>query len=780
MGRHASNEGRLEWSRSEGLRARGLAGQVEVMEPRTLLSGFRASYEVVQDWGSGLQAEITIENTTGQAIRGWVLEFDYPGMIDSLWNGTFVRQEGGRYSVMNPTWNDTIPSGRSVSFGFVARPGEGIPASGFSLNGTPMEGDSTPQMPAISVGDVRVIEGDGAVRFVVSLDRAGAEVIRVDYGTGDGTATAGSDYVSTSGTLTFAPGEVVKEVVVAILDDDLVEGEEAFRLSLAGPVGASLARAEGLATVGDNDVLPPPPVSGDLMVTYRVTQDWGSGFQGELTLSNQGETPVEDWSFAFAFDGTINSLWDGRIVSQDGNRFTVTHAGWNGTIAAGGEARIGFTASPGGGSVAPYGFSIDSDGGIEPGANRVPVAIDDTVVVRTGNPIRVNVLANDTDPDGDRLVVASVEPPANGSVVVNQDGTITYASKDGFVGTDHFAYVVSDGRGGEATGTVSVTVLDSVPIEQPSRRFDPYVDMTLFPTYNLAETVQTQGVTHFSLAFIVADAQNRPSWGGYEAYAINGSDFDLGIRAQLAQVRRLGGDVTVSFGGANGRELAEAITEVNALKDAYRSVVDAYDLTSIDLDIEGAALAHRTSVDRRSEALASLQQELAAEGRRLDIWLTLPVLPSGLTPDGVYVVQSALNRGVDLAGVNVMAMNYGGSAAPNPDGKTGDYAIMAAQSLHGQLRNLYGPSLSDEELWGKVGLTPMIGRNDVVTEVFDQQEAREVVAFAREVGVGRLSFWSLHRDRENPNGVISYVEPTSSSIEQDPYEFTRIFLDYLN
>jgi chitinase len=304
--------------------------------------------------------------------------------------------------------------------------------------------------------------------------------------------------------------------------------------------------------------------------------------------------------------------------------------------------------------------------------------------------------------------------------------------------------------------------------------------MTLFPTYNLAETMRSQGVTHFSLAFIVADARNRPSWGGFEANAVNGSEFDLGIREQLAQVRALGGDVTVSFGGANGRELAEAITDVNALKDAYRAVVDAYDLTSIDLDIEGAALAHRSSVDRRSEALARLQQELAAEGRRLDIWLTLPVLPSGLTPDGVYVVQSALNRGVDLAGVNVMTMNYGSSAAPDPDGRTGDFAIMAAQSLHGQLRNLYGPSLSDEELWGKVGLTPMIGRNDVVTEVFDQQEAREVAAFAREVGVGRLSFWSLQRDRENPNGVISYVEPTSSSIEQDPYEFTRIFLDYLN
>ena len=231
----------------------------------------------------------------------------------------------------------------------------------------------------------------------------------------------------------------------------------------------------------------------------------------------------------------------------------------------------------------------------------------------------------------------------------------------------------------------------------------------------------------------------------------------------------------VSFGGAANQELALVITNVSALQAAYQSVIDAYGLTYIDFDVEGAAVGDKASIDRRNQAIAGLQQAAAAEGRQLFVSYTLPVLPTGLTADGVYVVQSAINHGVDVGLINIMAMDYGDGAAPNPSGKMGDYAIQAANSLYTQLNSLYGSAKSEQQLWSMVGVTPMIGLNDITTETFDQQEARELVAFAEAKGIGRLSMWSLNRDQQNPNGKLGYVDNTSSSLLQDPFEFSQIF-----
>ncbi len=231
----------------------------------------------------------------------------------------------------------------------------------------------------------------------------------------------------------------------------------------------------------------------------------------------------------------------------------------------------------------------------------------------------------------------------------------------------------------------------------------------------------------------------------------------------------------VSFGGASGTELAQAITSVPALTAAYQQVINAYQLTHIDFDIEGAAEADTASIDRRSQAIAALQQAAAADGRTLQVWFTLPVLPTGLTADGLYVLQSALKYGVQIAGVNVMAMDYGDGAAPNPQGQMGTYAIDAATSTFNQLRSLLGPTPTNSQLWAMIGVTPMIGMNDQTDEVFTQQDAEQLVAFAQQVGMGRLSFWDLNRDQESPSGALNYVDLNSSSLVQTPLQFALIF-----
>jgi hypothetical protein len=88
--------------------------------------------------------------------------------------------------------------------------------------------------------------------------------------------------------------------------------------------------------------------------------------------------------------------------------------------------------------------------------NRNPVAVDDTATTVNGFPVTINVLANDSDPDGDPLTVTGVTDPPNGTAVNNGDGTVTYTPDCGFFGIDTFDYTISDGQGGTDTGTVTV------------------------------------------------------------------------------------------------------------------------------------------------------------------------------------------------------------------------------------------------------------------------------------------------------------------------------------
>jgi uncharacterized protein YjdB len=91
--------------------------------------------------------------------------------------------------------------------------------------------------------------------------------------------------------------------------------------------------------------------------------------------------------------------------------------------------------------------------------NNPPLAVNDSASTKAGRSVTIKVLLNDSDPDGDKLTVTGIPtPPANGSVVINANNTITYTPRSGFKGTDSFQYQISDGRGGMAIATVTVNV----------------------------------------------------------------------------------------------------------------------------------------------------------------------------------------------------------------------------------------------------------------------------------------------------------------------------------
>ena len=111
--------------------------------------------------------------------------------------------------------------------------------------------------PGLSVADAEVDEAANAtLAFAITLNRASSGTVTVDYATADGTATAGSDYTATSGTLSFAAGETQKSVSVPVLDDAHDEGSETLTLTLSNPSGAYLADGSATGTINNTDAMP--------------------------------------------------------------------------------------------------------------------------------------------------------------------------------------------------------------------------------------------------------------------------------------------------------------------------------------------------------------------------------------------------------------------------------------------------------------------------------------------------------------------------------------------
>jgi chitinase len=210
---------------------------------------------------------------------------------------------------------------------------------------------------------------------------------------------------------------------------------------------------------------------------------------------------------------------------------------------------------------------------------------------------------------------------------------------------------------------------------------------------------------------------------------------------------------------------------VPGLTAAYRRVIDRDHVNGIDLDIEGAALTDTAGGQRRADALAALQKLRP----NVAIWLTVPVDPRGMPAAAVTAVRQVLEAKVDIAGVDVMTMDYGDPAASDLVSSS----EQALQASAAQLTRLYaraGRHLPPAEIWHRLGMTVMIGQNDTPDEVLSLDDAQQLVRFARERGVGRVSMWSLNRDQQCGAQVgAATVSTVCSGVAQAPLAFSQIF-----
>ena len=92
-----------------------------------------------------------------------------------------------------------------------------------------------------------------------------------------------------------------------------------------------------------------------------------------------------------------------------------------------------------------------------------PVAINDEATTESNIPVKINILSNDKDPDGDKVSVMGVSRPVRGTIESDAGGMIIYSPLKSWSGTERFGYTISDGRGGVATGTMTVIVQNHPP-----------------------------------------------------------------------------------------------------------------------------------------------------------------------------------------------------------------------------------------------------------------------------------------------------------------------------
>ena len=306
--------------------------------------------------------------------------------------------------------------------------------------------------------------------------------------------------------------------------------------------------------------------------------------------------------------------------------------------------------------------------------------------------------------------------------------------------------------------------------------FAGYADVTATPSFAFESPASKAG-KNVVLSFIVSTPGDActPSWGA--AYSLAEAADSLDLDRRIARLQQQGGEVAVSFGGQANDELATNCTSVTELAAAYAKVIDRYGVSTIDVDIEGANLTNRAANGRRAAALAVIQEERRAAGKDLAVWLTLPVAPTGLDQSGQSAVRDTLTKKLDITGVNVMTMDYGSSLTPGTSVLAAStQALAATQRQLGVLYRQAGIRLSDKTLWSKIGATPMIGQSDVQAEVFPLTAATELNAFARSHGIGRVSMWSLNRDRTCGSNyvMLKIASDSCSGINQSKAKFSAL------
>ena len=305
----------------------------------------------------------------------------------------------------------------------------------------------------------------------------------------------------------------------------------------------------------------------------------------------------------------------------------------------------------------------------------------------------------------------------------------------------------------------------------PQEVYAPY-----FETWtgdSLAATATLSGAHYFTMAFVQAaySGSCAPTWNGNPGRPISSNTYGNSI----ARLRRLGGDVIVSFGGSaadnSGTEIADSCSSVTQIAAAYESAISTYGATRLDMDIEGQSLTNFAAINRRNQALKLTESWATRHGIPLQLQYTLPAAESGLPAKSLAVLRNAAANGTRVDVVNAMAFDY-----LHPRERVtnmGAAAISALQALHAQMAQLYR-SASSANIWQMEGVTllPGIDSAPAKTEITYLADAAQVLNFAQAHHINLISIWAVQRDNGHCPGTAD--RSVCSGLTQRTWAFSQL------
>jgi len=287
-----------------------------------------------------------------------------------------------------------------------------------AVNDSPVANDDSDTTPEDTPVSTNVVANDTDVDGTVV-----ASAVAIVSGPSDGSVVNNGN-----GTVTYTP------------DEDF-NGSDSFTYTVKDNYGATSNVATVTINVG---VVNDPPIANDDM----VLADEGASLSIEVTLNDKDP------------DGTIDPA---TIMIDD--------APVSGTVRVAEDGTVTYSPDPNFSGPDFFTYTVDDNEGATSNVATVvvmvgevydpPVAEDDLATTEAGVPVNIDVLANDSDPDGSLIpgTVTIISGPESGTATANWDGTITYTSVDGFVGTDQFTYTVEDDDAIASEATVTVEVL---------------------------------------------------------------------------------------------------------------------------------------------------------------------------------------------------------------------------------------------------------------------------------------------------------------------------------
>ena len=317
----------------------------------------------------------------------------------------------------------------------------------------------------------------------------------------------------------------------------------------------------------------------------------------------------------------------------------------------------------------------------------------------------------------------------------------------------------------------------------PHRLYAPYYESYLAPdTAGITATAKASGAKFMTIAFLQSKGTKScgVDWNSAASQPLTYYNADI------AKLRKLGGNVIPSFGGYSadtfgkhdhGTEIADSCTSVQKIAAAYEQVVRTLRVTRLDMDVESNAETYAAGVNRRDEAIAIAQRWAARRGIRLQIQFTLPVEPNGVGSAGLSVLRNAIADGVRVYSVNIMVFDY---YLPHEGVMNmSETAITCAKAVHAELAKLY-PQLSSRRIWRMEAMTMLPGISDFgKDETTTVHDARVMTTFEQRMHMNLLSIWAIQRDNEGPKSCVGQSDSnTCSGIKQAPWAFDHVLVPF--